>query len=256
MQDRLKYLMSLVKEQGLGVFLFSVLERYAAWPQWMFFRCFEKCEPRPAVSIPGLSARDKETVLLDIIAQNKGSSFLEIGIGPVPNMKRAQLLVDCKIKYTGCDWASACEKYNLKLKAGGVRHAFEFLPNERGNYTWTLFELMRNNRTFDIIYLDGSHTFYIDLPAACLSDALLKPGGCLILDDIDWSLEDLKSMLKKDFHGWYFYRKMYNFAEYTKEQRQAFHIKMIAEDYLMPRCGYALKKDMSNPAFYVLRKPV
>ena len=254
--NRAKYYCSLIREKGFLAFLGEIVGRILAWPRWVVFRLFEPCQPLACDDARTFSGRDKESILQDIICQNPGKSFLEIGIGSAPNMERARLIVEKKIRYAGCDWKLACEKYNLKLKAEGVGQDFLFFANERGNYSWTLFELMRQKKEFDIIYLDGSHTFYVDLPAAAVVHHLLRPSGYLILDDIDWSLEGLKAMLKNDFLGWYFYKGMYDLSEYAPEQQKKFHIKMIAEDLLIRQFGYQLVPELSNGSFWTLKKPL
>ncbi|RVN04641.1 class I SAM-dependent methyltransferase [Sinorhizobium meliloti] len=41
--------------------------------------------------------------------------------------------------------------------------------------------------TYDLAYLDGSHTFLHDAAACCVLKGLVKDGGYLILDDVYWS---------------------------------------------------------------------
>lgn len=60
-------------------------------------------------------------------------------------------------------------------------------------YAWNLSELlfeMRNagkNGIFDVVYLDGAHTFIHDGLACCLLKELLKPKGYLLFDDMYWT---------------------------------------------------------------------
>lgn len=60
------------------------------------------------------------------------------------------------------------------------------------SYTWNLSKLlfeMRNNKKngiFDIVYLDGSHTFLHDGLACCILKELLTPNGYIIFDDMYW----------------------------------------------------------------------
>ena len=39
------------------------------------------------------------------------------------------------------------------------------------------------------MFLDGSHNFDIDGLAVVLAEKLLRPGGWLLLDDLDWTYE-------------------------------------------------------------------
>ena len=40
---------------------------------------------------------------------------------------------------------------------------------------------------FDLCYLDGAHSWFVDGFAFFLVDRLLRPGGLLVLDDLDWT---------------------------------------------------------------------
>lgn len=62
-----------------------------------------------------------------------------------------------------------------------------FLGNPSGTYLFNLIRLARNRETFDIIYLDGSHSIYVDLAAAIAALPLLKPGALFLFDDVRFS---------------------------------------------------------------------
>ena len=61
------------------------------------------------------------------------------------------------------------------------------------SYNWNLCKLlfqMRNSNMdglFDLVYLDGAHTFFHDAPACCLLKELLKPNGYIVFDDLLWT---------------------------------------------------------------------
>lgn len=138
------------------------------------------------------------------------------------------------IEYTGCDFKSVCENHKRELDIRGIDSTnIIYIPNRVGTYTWTLFELMKNNKYFDIVYLDGHHTIYVDLPAFILADYLLKPGEVFLVDDIEWILSFLRNNMEKRFSYWYFYHKMYNFSDYTIVQYNMSHVKMIVKDILV-----------------------
>jgi hypothetical protein len=52
-----------------------------------------------------------------------------------------------------------------------------FLSNRVGTYSWTLFELLRRDEEFDIIYLDGRHAFYFDCSALVLGSLSVEAWG-------------------------------------------------------------------------------
>ncbi|BAZ46528.1 hypothetical protein NIES4102_35640 [Chondrocystis sp. NIES-4102] len=62
------------------------------------------------------------------------------------------------------------------------------------SYNWRLMKLIEENRiTFDLCYLDGGHDWYNTGYAFFLVDKLLQPGGWIIFDDLDWTMEHLNT---------------------------------------------------------------
>lgn len=198
----------------------------------------------------------KERSIRKLLATVPRGRFLEIGIGEFPHFDRLKLTNENSISYTGCDFASVCKghKEELAIKDFDTKN-ISFAMNSTGTYSWTLFEMLQRDEQFDVIYVDGHHTFYIDLPALLLAHELLKPGGYLLLDDIPWTLDFLKANMARSLSQWYFYRSMYDFSEYTPEQRALPHIRMIAEEILIKRRGYEKDPSPSLVNWWVLRKP-
>jgi|GEM_PF-6230486 len=199
----------------------------------------------------------KEASIRKILSSIPSGSLLEIGIGEFPHFDRLILISELKISYTGCDFADVCESHVAELGIKDFDQAdIRFEKNSTGTYSWTLFEMLERGEQFDVIYVDGHHTFYIDLPAILLADKLLKPGGYLLLDDIPWSLSFLKANMMRSLSQWYFYRSMYKFSDYTQKQQSLPHIKMIADELLVNRGGYTKDATLSLPNWWALRKKV
>ncbi len=60
---------------------------------------------------------------------------------------------------------------------------------ETTSYTWRLMRMIEEDPSprFDFCYIDGAHNWFVDGFAFFLVNKLLKPGGWLLLDDLDWS---------------------------------------------------------------------
>lgn len=78
----------------------------------------------------------------------------------------------------------------------GVGHRVT-VAREHSSYNWFLkLQIERNSDgsgncspMYDFVFLDGSHNFDIDGLAVVLIEKLLRPGGWLLLDDLDWTYE-------------------------------------------------------------------
>ncbi len=62
------------------------------------------------------------------------------------------------------------------------------------SYNWELMKLIKQQTTngvceplFDFCFIDGAHNFEIDNSAFFLVDKLLKPGGFMLFDDVNWT---------------------------------------------------------------------
>src|SRR5215210_3206336 len=80
------------------------------------------------------------------------------------------------------------------LARAGVADRVEVV-RRYSSYTWWLKEEVaaRSDRAgnceprFDFVYLDGAKNFTIDGLAVVLIEKLLRPGGWLLMDDLDWT---------------------------------------------------------------------
>ena len=62
---------------------------------------------------------------------------------------------------------------------------------EPTSYTWRLMKFLEEDSTprFDLCYIDGAHSWFVDGFAFFLVDRLLRVGGWLIFDDLDWTYD-------------------------------------------------------------------
>jgi len=60
---------------------------------------------------------------------------------------------------------------------------------ELHGFNWRMMKMLEDGKgpRFDLVYLDGGHTWEVTGFAFLLADRLLRAGGWVILDDIDWS---------------------------------------------------------------------
>lgn len=67
---------------------------------------------------------------------------------------------------------------------------------ENKSYNWRLMKFIEENKNpvFDFAYIDGAHDWYNDGFAFFLVDKLLKPGGWIIFDDINWTFSTSPSL--------------------------------------------------------------
>jgi predicted O-methyltransferase YrrM len=69
---------------------------------------------------------------------------------------------------------------------------------EETSYTWFLHDKLRAQLAgdgeiearYDFIFIDGSHTWDVDALAFSLADRLLRRGGWMLFDDLDWKLDE------------------------------------------------------------------
>lgn len=113
--------------------------------------------------------------LVQILRQNPGCRFLEIGVGPTFRQERFRVINELGIRFVGLDFEHVCVQRRADLAAAGIADRnITFLGNASGTYLFNLVRLARSRETFDVIYLDGSHSIYVDLAAAFAAVRLLS----------------------------------------------------------------------------------
>jgi predicted O-methyltransferase YrrM len=84
------------------------------------------------------------------------------------------------------------------LRQAGLDHHIDLVRLDASSYTWWLMKRVAEQSDeagnceplFDFCYLDGAHHWTIDGLAVYLVEKLLRPGGWLLLDDLDWHFAD------------------------------------------------------------------
>jgi hypothetical protein len=84
---------------------------------------------------------------------------------------------------------------------------------------------------FDFCFLDAGHTWAVDGFGFFLVDRLLKPGGWIIFDDLDWSFSE-STVKDSDL-----YRSM------LEEERTTKQVRKVYELLVRPHGGYEELRD-------------
>ena len=82
------------------------------------------------------------------------------------------------------------------LDRAGVAHRVSVV-REHSSYNWFLKQQVERSSdvagncspVYDFCYLDGSKNFNVDGLAVVLIEKLLRPGGWLLMDDLEWTYE-------------------------------------------------------------------
>lgn len=189
--------------------------------------------------------------LVQLLRQNPGCRFLEIGVGPTFRQERFRAINELDIRYVGLDFEHVCAQRRADLaKARIADRNITFLGNASGTYLSNLIRLARNRETFDIIYLDGSHSIYVDLAAAIVAVRLLRPGALFLFDDVRFSF-GRRRLIPTTTQ----YADANETRQLTEDDAGEPHATIIIRDYLIPLFGFEVDRSWSDPDWIVLRAP-
>jgi len=116
---------------------------------------------------------------------------------------------------------------------------------EPTSYTWRLMKFLDQDSPprFDLCYLDGAHNWFVDALAFFLVDRLLRPGGWIIFDDLDWSYATSPAL--KDTAA---------VQAMPADERTIPHVRKIYELLVKPHPDYHNFRTQDNWAF-VQKRP-
>lgn len=161
----------------------------------------------------------------------KAITIAEVGIGIGATTQSAiQLLDECDNYYL-LDYSDKVDQLVMELGQGmPYKHILKSLGNSRfsfDSYVWSLYSLIQSEEPeemFDLVFLDGAHDYTIDLAACALIIELLKPGGILIIDDINLSMSTVLE------HNQSLFNELN--SKYSNSQISACQMKMICDSFL------------------------
>jgi predicted O-methyltransferase YrrM len=72
---------------------------------------------------------------------------------------------------------------------------------EPTSYNWRLMKLLEQEPRpmFDLCYLDGAHSWFVDGLAFYLVHLLLRPGGWIVFDDLEWTYANSPALRDAEF---------------------------------------------------------
>ena len=113
-------------------------------------------------------------------------------------------------------------------------------------YSWDLANLIKSDaEKFDFCYIDGCHTFDSTLIAFVLTNVLLKSGGIIIFDDLNWTVNN--SIAGPAILLVPAYRQC------TELQKTIPQVKMVC-DLIVPHYDYTLLEVIDKWGWAVFRK--
>lgn len=114
------------------------------------------------------------------------------------------------------------------------------------SHTWELGRMIGETPRpqFDLCYFDGGHTWDVTGFGFFLVDALLRPGGWIIFDDLNWSITKVADGRPK---------RGAKYMEYDQSERDAETVRMVF-DLLVPRLGYTNRREVKRFAWGIARK--
>lgn len=103
------------------------------------------------------------------------------------------------------------------------------------SFTWELGTMLERTPRpqYDFCYLDGGHTWDVTGFAFLLVDMMMKPGGIILLDDLDWSIAG--SPHARTPSG----QKTY--AAYSEDEKAAKGVRMTFE-HIADHLGYRVEE--------------
>ena len=114
------------------------------------------------------------------------------------------------------------------------------------SFTWELHRLLAETPRpqFDYCYIDGAHTWDGTGFSFLLVDLLLKPGGWVVFDDLNWSIS--KSQAAK--------KNMQRYAEYSDEEKRSKQVREVWK-ILVPARGYENMHEVKRFGWGIAQKP-
>lgn len=111
---------------------------------------------------------------------------------------------------------------------------------EPNSYLWRLMKMLEEDPTprFDLCYLDGAHNWFVDGFAFFLVNKLLKPGGWIIMDDLEFRYDKSEGL-----------RGTETLANMPKDEKECPQLRKVYELLVKTQPGYGNFREEENWAF-------
>lgn len=116
------------------------------------------------------------------------------------------------------------------------------------SYTWELGKMIRSvpRPQFDLCYFDGGHTWDATGFGFVLVDMLLRPGGWIVFDDLEWTIDaSLRNHVKTPR----------SYRTRSPDERATPGVKLVFE-LLVPHLGYTDFRIVNDGRWGIARKPL
>jgi len=113
------------------------------------------------------------------------------------------------------------------------------------SYTWAIKRLLaaEERLEFDVCVVSGNKTWDASGFGAVLADMLLRPGGLMVLTDINWSMAGSP----------YFKSKPHLVQKYAQDEQRARPVQLVM-DLILPHLGYEIIDAPECKSFGLARK--
>lgn len=124
------------------------------------------------------------------------------------------------------------------------------------SYNWELMKIIQDHSDkphscdsiFDLCFIDGAHTWNTDGLAFFLTEKLLRPGGWIIFDDVDWSYSKSPSLRNSPFvkklpDEYRDTQQVQNVFTFLVQQHPSFTDFKVSREARGTALGWARKKD-------------
>lgn len=133
------------------------------------------------------------------------------------------------------------------LEQAGLSHRVTPIFAER-SHTWELGKMIRAEQRpqFDLCYFDGGHTWDVTGFGFLLVDMLLRPGGWIIFDDLDWTISHTIARHPTTATV---------YKHFSKDEKAAPGVGLVF-DHLVPYLGYTDLRKTRQFSWGIARKPL